>query len=121
MKGDIKINDITLTANGYTKLTEGFINFEVKERTIDNTLVSDFFGVKRTFKISWEKCVISGDLLDSFIEIYLAGEDVTFIKTNYDLTETTYTCKLYLPDSFMRAYEKDNYGYDSIEVSLEEV
>jgi hypothetical protein len=121
MKGDIQINDILFTANGYTKLTEGFVSFEIKNRTINNTLVSDFLNIKKTFEISWENCSLSGDLLDQFIALYISDSDITFIKTNYDLTESTYICRLSMSESFLRDYEKDNYSYNGVKIKLEEV
>lgn len=121
MKGDIQINDHVFSPNGYRKLTEKIISFEKSKRTIDNTLVSDFMAVKKTFTISWDDCAIDGELLNEFMELYLSAEDVTFIKTNYDLTTSAYTCRIKLSDSFKRVYESRNYSYSGVNVTLEEV
>lgn len=121
MIGDIQINDHVFHPNGYRKLTEGFINFEVSQRTIDHTLVSDFLSVKRTFTISWDNATISGELLDEFITLYLSSSDVTFTKTNYDLSKTTVVCRLKLPESWKRDYEQGTYSYSGIIVTLEEI
>lgn len=121
MIGDIQINDHVFHSNGYRKLTEGFINFEVSDRTINNTLVSDFLETKRTYEISWENCSIDGELLDEFISLSQSATDVTFIKTNYDLTTTTTICRLKISDSFDRVYDQGKYSYDGIKIKLEEV
>lgn len=121
MKGDIKINTHVFHPNGYRKLTEGFIEFEKTQRTINNTLTSDFLAKKRTYIISWEDCAIDGELLDEFIAISDSSDDVTLTKVNYDLTETVVTCRLKLSDSFERIYEQGKYAYSGVEVSLEEV
>lgn len=121
MIGDIQINNHVFHSNGYRKLTEGFINFEVSDRTINNTLVSDFLEVKKTFEISWDDCSIDGELLDEFIGLSQSADDVTFIKTNYDLTTTTTTCRLTLSESFARDYERGKYSYNGVKIKLEEV
>lgn len=121
MIGDIQINDRVLTANSYRKITEGFIDFEVSDRTIDNTLVSDFLATKKTFVVEWRDCAIDGELLNELIALSQSSDDVTFIKTNYDLTTTTTICRLKLSDSFKRIYEKEKYAYEDVKVSLEEV
>lgn len=121
MIGDIQINDHVFHPNGYRKLTEGFIDFEVSARTINNTLVSDFFDTKRTYSISWDGASITGELLDEFIALYKSTDDVTFIKTNYDLTTTTVICRLRLSGNFLRDYEQGTYSYNGITIELEEV
>lgn len=121
MIGDIQINDHVFHSNGYRKLTEGFINFEVSDRTINNTLVSDFLETKRTYEISWENCSIDGELLDEFITLSQSADDVTFIKTNYDLTTTTTTCRLSMSENFNRIYERGKYSYEGVKIKLEEI
>ena len=121
IKGDIQINSHVFHPNGYRKLTEGFIEFEKTQRSINNTLTSDFLAKKRTFVITWENCSIDGELLDEFIAISNSSEDVTFTKTNYDLTETSVTCRLKLSNSFARVYDDGKYAYNGVEVTLEEI
>lgn len=121
MKGDIKINNHVFSPNGYRKLTEGFIEFEKSQRTINNTLTSDFLARKKTFVISWEDCAVDGELLDEFIALSESSDDVTFVKTNYDLTETTTVCRLKISESFSRIYEAGKYAYDGVEIMLEEI
>lgn len=121
MIGTFQINEHAFHPNGYRKLTEGFINFEVSDRTINNTLVSDFLAVKKTFTISWDDCTIDGDLLEEFIEWSQSSNTVTFALTNNDLTITSTICRLKMSDTFTRVYEKGKYAYSGIEVYLEEV
>jgi len=77
--------------------------------------------VKKTFEISWDDCSIDGELLDEFIGLSQSADDVTFIKTNYDLTTTTTTCRLTLSESFARDYERGKYSYNGVKIKLEEV
>jgi len=117
-KGELRVNDITLPIEGRL-YTPGYIDFEVTQRTIDRTLVSDFVTIKRTFNVAWDRAY--GSLVAPLIELYLAKEDVTFYEVQPDLTTDSYTCRLSIPDSFTRELQSGEYGYTGFAITLEEV
>ena len=118
--GSYKINDHVFSPNGGRTLTEGYLDFEVTDRTINKTLVSDFVIFKRTFSIKWS-VAITQDLLEIILAWYTAKQDVTFTKVNKDGTESSYTCRLSIPENFTRVYELKEYSYSDFEISLVEV
>lgn len=118
MKGDIKLNGILLPVD--TKLARGYIDFEVTERTINRTLVSDFITLKNTFSLSWDE-IILGNLLAFILDIYLLKEDVTIEITNADLTTNIYNCHLSISQSILREIASGDYAYSGFNVKLEEI
>jgi len=118
-KGDLKINTLELPIET-VKFTEGWLDFEVQDRTINRTLVSDFIAFKRKFSITWGYA-ISGTLLADLLDLYIAKEDVVFTIVNADLTETLYTCKVSISDTYLREIISGNYAFSGFTVELEEV
>lgn len=97
----------------------GWIDFEIKQRTINNTLVSDLKDIKRRFVVSYDR--IYGTLFADIIDLWLENEDVTFIEVQSDLTELSFTCRIEFPDSVRRELESGDYGYTGFAFTLEEV
>lgn len=118
-KGDIQINSVLLPFEGI-KVSYGYIDFEVVDRTIDKTLVSDFIALKRIFTISWDN-MVSGTFMADIIDIYILKQDVTLIVTNADLSTSTYTCKLSISDRVLRELYSGNYAFSGFTITLEEV
>lgn len=119
MIGDIQLGSVLLPATEYRKLTEGYLQFEVGERTINNTYVSDFIDSKKTFTIEWN-CSIDETLMQSIIDLY-TGDDITVLYTESDGTVSTYICHMVLPESWDRSSYVNPYSYDGFSVYLEEV
>lgn len=119
MAGELQIDTILLPEYGL-RFSEGYIDFEVKDRTIDRTLVSDFVAIKRVFTIAWDN-PISGTLLASILEIYIAKKDVSFAITNADTSTTTYTCRLDIGGEYLREIASGNYAFSGFTITLEEV
>lgn len=117
--GDIQLNT-TLLPNEGLRFSPGYIDFEVSDRTIDKTLVSDFITIKRKFGITWEY-PISGTLMADIVELYLAKADVTVSVTNSDLTISTYTCWLSISDESLREIASGVYAFSGFSISMEEV
>lgn len=118
-KGDLKIGTLELPIDT-VKFTEGWIDFEVQDRTVNRTLVSDFIAFKRKFSITWQY-PISGTLLAELLDIYIAKADVVFTIVNADLTETLYTCKVSISGDYLREIIAGNYAFSGFTVELEEV
>jgi len=118
-KGDLKINDILLPLEGL-QYKPGWIDYEVTDRTINKTLVSDFVAFKRTFAISWSY-PLDGSFLADLLDLYIAKADVTFTETGADLVDTSYTCKLSISSSYLRELYSGNYAFSGFAITLEEV
>lgn len=118
MKGDIKFNGILLPEE--TNMTRGYIDFEVTERTINKTLVSDFIIIKNMFTLEWEN-LISGSLLAFFLNTYLLKEDVTLTIENADGTLDIFTCHLTISNSILREITAGDYAFSGFSMTLEEV
>jgi hypothetical protein len=95
------------------------IDFEVKQRTVNKTLVSDFQDIKKRFTISWDRSY--GTLYADLLEIFLEREDVTFIEVQPDLSEVSYTCLMSISESVRREIEAGDYGFTGFSIVLEEV
>lgn len=119
MAGELQIDTILLPDYGL-RFSEGYIDFEVKDRTIDRTLVSDFVAIKRIFTVAWDN-PISGTLLADLVDLYMAKEDVTFTVTNADTTNTVYTCRLDIGNEYLREIASGNYAFSGLVITLEEV
>lgn len=121
MNGDIYIDDFLLPdTDGSLVLNEGVIDFEVSERTINNTLVSDFIGFKKRFRITWNN-LISGELLEILKTIYYAKEDVDLKITSELGVDTTYVCKMNMSPEYLRESKGSVFAYSGVEISFEEV
>ena len=118
--GDLTINGNLIPGRQNLRFSQGYIDFEETQRTIDKTLVSDFVKFKRSFSISWTS-YIDGPLLVSFLDIYIAKEDVTFVVTDYDGTDSTYICKLGISPEFLREIKVGYFAYSGFSLTLEEV
>lgn len=118
--GDLTINGILIPGNFNLKFSQGYIDFEETQRTIDKTLVSDFASFKRIFNISWTS-FIQGDLLADFLDMYIAKDDVTFVVSNADGTDSTYICKLSISNEFLREIKVGDFAYSGFTLTLEEV
>jgi hypothetical protein len=99
--------------------SQGWIDFEVSERTINRTLVSDFVAFKRTFTISWP--ILSEETLAALLEWYLDKEDVTFTETQSDSSTLSWTCRISISDSILREIEAVDYAFSGFSITLEEV
>ena len=117
--GDVQINTMLLPNEGM-RFSPGYIDFEVKDRTINKTLVSDFVSIKRVFTITWEY-PISGTLMADLVELYLAKEDVTLSVTESDTTVSAYTCWLDISKESLREISSGVYAFSGFSVTLEEV
>jgi hypothetical protein len=117
--GDIQINAILLPIPGL-RFTPGYIDFEVRDRTIDKTLVSDFVTIKHSFNIGWDYPV-SGVFMADMVTLYLAKADVTLTVTNSDLTTTVYTCSLDISKEHLREIASGSYAFSGFTLMLEEV
>jgi hypothetical protein len=118
-KGDLQINSILLPLDDI-QYKPGWIDYEVTDRTINRTLVSDFIAFKRTFDISW-KNPLEGSFLADLLDLYLAKEDVTFTETAADLTTTAYTCRMSISNKYLREIMSGNYAFSGFSITLEEV
>ncbi len=118
-KGDLSLNGVILPNIGI-QYTKGHIVFEVMDRTINKTLVSDYVTTKKTFKMSWSN-ILDGAFMADLIDIYELREDVTFIETQADLTTITTICKMTISDSYLRELESGNYAFSGFSIKLEEV
>jgi len=122
-KGELKINAIIMPDHSL-KYAPGFISFEVMQRTIDNTLVSDLKDDKRKFSLSWDNA-LDGAFVESIIALYVAGADVTFTVTDEALVDTVYDChisiSLEILRKFSRKRETGNYAYSGFAIELEEI
>jgi hypothetical protein len=101
------------------KYTQGWLDFEVTERTINRTLVSDFVAFKRVFSITWN--VLDGEIMSSLILLYLGKQDVVFSEQQPDTTWLSWTCKLAISDSIFREIEVGNFAFSGFSITLEEV
>jgi hypothetical protein len=101
------------------KYSQGWIDFEVSERTINRTLVSDFVAFKRSFSITWN--LLDGAILTSLLDLYLAKEDVIFYEQQANGTFKNWTCKLGISDSILREVESGNFAFSGFAITLEEV
>ncbi|MBA4274026.1 MAG: hypothetical protein C0436_00070 [Alphaproteobacteria bacterium] len=101
------------------KYTQGWIDFEVTERTINRTLVSDFIAFKRRFGITWN--ILDGNTMAALIDLYLAKEDVTFHERQPNGTFRTWTCRLQISEGILREIEIGNYAFSGFAITLEEV
>lgn len=119
MKGDLKINDFLIPDSSLT-YRPGWIEFEKTGRTVNNTLVSDFVGTKRKFKLEWSNW-ISGDFLDYIIPLFETKEDVTFHEFNKDNVDVSFICKLSIPLEYVREYKESNFAFSGFYITLEEV
>ena len=119
MQGDLFIGSFLVPDNTLV-YSEGWIDFEVTQRTIDNTLVSDFIGFKRKFSMSWENW-LSGGFVDYVVGIYEAKQDVVFKKILADNSEELYTCKLSISDNYVREYKELDFAFSGFSITLEEV
>jgi hypothetical protein len=99
--------------------SQGWIDFEVVERTINRTLVSDFVAFKRRFSIEWE--LASGELVAELLDLYLDKEDVIFEETQADNSVKTWTCRLSISDDIVRDIEVGNFAFSGFGITLEEV
>lgn len=97
----------------------GWIDFEITERTINRTLVSDFIAFKRLFIVSYDR--VYGDLFADLLELFLDKEDVIFYEQQPNGTYLNYTCRLDFPQSVKRELSRGLYGYTGFSFSLEEV
>lgn len=123
VKGELKINSIVIPDSSLN-FSPGWISFEVTQRTIDNTLVSDLKDDKRKFNLSWDNC-IDGDFFEQIVALYELGEDVTFTVTAEDLTDDVYDCHLTISPEVLRKVtrkrETGNYAYSGFAIALEEI
>lgn len=117
--GDLQINTILLPLPGI-RFSPGYIDFETSDRTINKTLVSDFYTIKRKFTISWDYPV-TGTFMADMVDLYLAKEDVTLTVTNADTTTDVYTCWLKISDEVLRELASGNYAFSGFTIYLEEV
>jgi hypothetical protein len=97
----------------------GWIDFEVTDRTINRTLVSDFVGIKRFFIISYDR--VYGDLFGNILDLYLDKEDVTFFEEQPNGTYKSYVCRISISETVRRELEVAEYGYTGFAFTLEEV
>jgi|WetSurMetagenome_2_1015567.scaffolds.fasta_scaffold424529_2 hypothetical protein len=118
-QGDFYINDILLPKSSI-KPTKGRLDFEISERTIDNTFVSDLKAIKEKRSFTWENA-LDEDFITPMMEIYYAGEDVIYREVNSDLTETTFTMRMKIPDDIAQEVLEGSYAYSGFSISLEEV
>ena len=118
-KGELTINSIPLPLDGM-RYSQGYIDFELKERTIDQTLVSDFIAFKRIFNISWSN-PLDGSFMADIIDLYLLKEDVTLYEVQADLTTKSFVCALTIGSNFLREMYARNYAFSGFSISLEEV
>jgi len=118
-KGDLKINALELPIDNI-KFSQDWIDFEVQDRTINRTLVSDFIAFKRKFVLTWQY-PLEGAFLADLLDLYIAKEDVTFTVTNADLTESLYTCKVDINGAYLREMLSGNYIFSGFGITLEEV
>lgn len=117
--GDIQINTILLPIPGL-RFSPGYIDFEIRDRTINKTLVSDFVTIKNRFTITWEYPV-SGTFMAEILTLYLAKDDVTLTVTNSDLSTTAYTCALMVSHETLREITSGSYAFSGFSITLEEV
>jgi hypothetical protein len=101
------------------KYTQGWIDFEVSERTINKTLVSDFVAFKRTFAVTWN--VLDGEVMSSLIMLYLNKQDVNFHEKQPDGSYLSWVCKLSISQSIFREIEIGNFAFSGFAITLEEV
>jgi hypothetical protein len=101
------------------KYTQGYIDFEVSERTINRTLVSDFIAFKRTFGVTWN--ILDGATISTLIDLYLAKEDVVFYEEQPNSSFLNWTCRLSISQSILREIEIGNYAFSGFSITLEEV
>lgn len=101
------------------KYTQSWIDFEVTERTINRTLVSDFIAFKRKFNVTWN--VLDGATMAAIIDIYLAKEDIVFHEQQSNGSFRTYTCRLSISANILREIEIGNYAFSGFSIELEEV
>jgi hypothetical protein len=101
------------------KYTQGWLDFEVSERTINRTLVSDFVGFKRTFSVTWN--VLEGEIMSSLILLYLTKQDVIFSEQQPDGSFLSWTCKLSISQSLLREIDAGNFAFSGFSITLEEV
>jgi hypothetical protein len=116
--GILKLNGITLPSRNI-QYTQGWIDFEVKDRTINKTLVSDFIAIKRVFSISWP--VLEGSFMAQLINIYLAKNDVTFEEQQPNGSFLSFTCRMAISESVLREIDIENYAFSGFSFRLEEV
>jgi hypothetical protein len=120
--GDLKItyNSTEIMLPEYErKYTQGWIDFEVSERTVNRTLVSDFIAFKRAFGITWN--VLDGEFMYQLVEIYLTKKDVTFSEKQSDGSWKSWICKMSISESLLREVEVGNYAFSGFSITLEEV
>jgi hypothetical protein len=97
----------------------GWIDFEVTERTINRTLVSDFVAIKRQFQVSYDR--IYGNLFGDILDLYLDKEDVTFYEEQPDGSYNSWICRVDFPAQVKRDLNTGLYGYTGFSFRLEEV
>jgi hypothetical protein len=118
MIGELRIDSITLPETGRL-YRPGWIDFEVTERTIDRTLVSDFIAIKRRFSVAYDRAY--GDLFKQLYDLYLTKQDVTFTEFQPDGSSLSWTCRMSFPTEVERGLNRGLYGYVGFSVTLEEV
>ncbi len=119
MKGDLLLNGVLLPMDSIS-YKPGWLDFEVTERTVNRTLVSDFVAFKRTFEVSWSN-PLDGAFMADLIDLYVLKEDVTFSEVQPDLSSLTYTCKLSISPTYLRELYAGNYAFSGFSITLEEV
>ena len=97
----------------------GWIDFEVSERTINRTLVSDFVAIKRQFQIAYDR--VYGNLFGEILDLYLDKEDVVFYEEQPDGSYRNWTCVIDFPAQVKRDLNTGLYGYTGFSFRLEEV
>jgi len=118
-QGDVYLNS-TLMPGSSLKVTKGYLDFEVSDRTIDKTFVSDFVATKRTRSLYWEN-FLDEDFVDAMIALYLLKEDVVYSEVNSDLTITTFTVRMSISSEILREIDEGSYAYSGFVITMEEV
>ena len=99
--------------------SQGWIDFEITDRTINKTLVSDFVAFKKVFTINWN--IVEGEFMASLIFLYLEKEDVTFSEQQPDGSWLSWVCRLTISNSLQREADAGNFAFSGFSITLEEV
>lgn len=118
-KGDLTLGSVPLPIQGI-KYSPGWIDYEKKARTINNTLVSDLVAFKRKFTISWDN-PLDGSFMADLLDMYIAKQDLTFVETQSDLTTVSYTVHIDIASEYLREIASGNYAFSGFKITLEEV
>ena len=112
-------NSLVILPDTGRTYTQGWLDFELTERTINRTLVSDLIATKRVFSITWEQA--SRALVSQLVLLFLDERYLTFEEEQHDGSFLSWDVRLTIGANILRDIEAQDYSFVGFVINLEQV